>query len=155
MSKEKIPMRVGKGRLEPYNDLAAQQLRERGFSVGDTVNAELTKARNPGFHRLAHQFGRLVVDNLDEFHGLNAHAAIKRLQWLADVECEHIAINVPGLGMMESRWPRSISFSSMGEERFKPMMRQLARYVAEKYWADEVDADEVLAMAEDMAGVPA
>tara|TARA_B100002049_G_scaffold198829_1_gene156880 strand:+ start:1187 stop:1654 length:468 start_codon:yes stop_codon:yes gene_type:complete len=152
MSSGKIQFRVGKGVLAPADDLAAAQLREKGYNIGDLVNGEITKPRNSGFHRLAHQFGVLVSHNLDDFEGLDGHQTIKRLQWLADVECEHVAINVPGYGTMEARWPRSLAFGSMDEGRFKPMMRALAGYVATKYWNDDVDADEVLAMAQEMAG---
>lgn len=148
----KIRLRVQPGALVPADELAQSQLRERGFSVGDLLNGELTKPRNPGFHRLAHQFGVLVAHNIDDFESLDGHATIKRLQWLADVECEHVAINVPGYGPMEARWPKSISFASMDEGRFKPMMRALAGYVATKYWHDEVDAEEVLAMAQEITG---
>lgn len=155
MSGQKIMLQVAKGRLVPADRLAEDQLREKGYRVGDAVNAEITKARSPGYHKLAHAFGQLVADNIEEFAGLDSHQCLKRLQWLADIECEHVAVSVPGMGMMEARWPNSLSYSSMDQARFERTLMAMARYVAEKYWHDEVDAEDVIDMANEIMGVAA
>lgn len=135
MSKQaRYMLRVEKGRLVPADGFTARRLRERGYRVGDLLSASLSKPRNPGFHRLAHQFGALLADNLDEFEGMDAHAALKRLQWEANIGCEEMGVQVPGVGYAMIRIPESLSFASMDEGRFREVYRAMTRWVAKRYW---------------------
>ena len=97
--REKILLRVEKGALVPAHDAAREALRARGFKVGDVLLADLTKPRNPGFHRLAHAIGRLVAENVTAFYTMPAHDALKRLQAESGIECEARTVDLPGFGV--------------------------------------------------------
>lgn len=96
MSKrERIYFRVSKGALVPADNYAASVLRQRGYHLGDLVAADVVKPRNPKFNRLVHKLGQLVVANIEAFRGMDAHAAIKRLQVEGNIACEEIGISMP------------------------------------------------------------
>lgn len=135
MSKrETIYLRVAKGALVPADGYAAQQLRERKYNMNDVIRANLTKLRNPKFNRLVHRIGQLVVANIETFHGLDAHAAIKRLQLESGTQCDEIAIMLDGYGMIVQRVPRSLSFDTLDESEFNQAARDICRHIAKKYW---------------------
>ena len=129
-----VLLRVEKGGLVPLDDLSREELRSRGYRVGDVLRAELKKARNPGFHRLMHQLGNLVAANVDGFDGLSAHAVLKRLLIEAVIACDQTSIKVAGLGMCVHNSPRSLSFDSMDEGEFREVSRQFAAHIAQTYW---------------------
>lgn len=152
MSKrEKIYLRVSKGSLVPADPYAASKLRERGYNIGDLLSAELTKPRNPKFNRLVHRIGQLVVANIDQFAGLDAHKAIKRLQIEGKVACDEIGISIAGYGMVIQLIPRSLGFESMDEGEYCQAARGICRTVAERYWPD-MDEDQIAEMAESFVG---
>lgn len=134
MKREKIYLRVVKGALVPADKYAASKMRERGYKVNDLVAADIVKPRNPRFNRLVHQMGQLVVANIEAFSGLDAHAAIKRLQIEGRVACDEIGVMVAGYGMVIQFIPRSLSFESMDEGEFKQAARGISRTIAERYW---------------------
>lgn len=153
--RNKILMRVGKGKLVPADGLSEDQLRNKGYRIGDLVNAEITKARSPEYNRLAHAFGTLVADNIDDFTGMGQHQVLKRLQLEADVECDVIRARVPGFGIADFKQARSLSFGSMDQARFETLIKALARHVAVEYWRSEVDAEDVIEMANEIIGAAA
>lgn len=132
--KERTLWRVGPGVLEPFDAGTSAQLRARGYKRGDVLHADLTKPRNPGFHRLAHQLGGMVAENLDAFEGMDSHKVLKRLQIEGNVGCDEVALNFPGVGPCVYRVPRSLSFASMDDGEFQQVMKDLCRYVAKTYW---------------------
>ena len=81
------------GYLYPADSYAASQLRARSYKTGDVVSVSITKLRSPGFNRLAHKIGQLVVANIEDFHGMDAHKALKKLQLEANAACEEVVIN--------------------------------------------------------------
>jgi len=89
-----IYLRVIRGGLEPADGFARDQLRSKGYRVGDVLRADLAKLRNPGFNRLVHRIGQLCVANVEAFHGMDAHACIKRLQLEGGIACDEIAISM-------------------------------------------------------------
>lgn len=131
--KRHVLMRVEKGALVPDNPLAAAELRARGYRIGDTVKVEISKARNPGFHRLMHRFTTLIADNIDAFAGMDAHRVLKRLQLEANVWCEATVLQIEGMQVIH-RTPLSISFDNMDETEFRDLSRDLARHVCREYW---------------------
>ena len=148
MSKrERILLRVERGALVPADAHSQQRLREKGYRVGDILAAELIKPRHPGFWRLAHRIGALCAENIEAFHGLNAHQAIKKIQVDAQLECDVTHTEIPGLGTLVSRTPRSLSFESMEQGQFFDLMKSLCRHIAETYWP-HMTAEQVPAMAE-------
>ena len=148
---QKLPFKIRKGALVPASAWCQEQLKARKYSINDTVFATITKPRNPAFNRLVHGgFARLVVENIDAFGHLSPHDALKRIQIEADIGCDAIGINFPGVGPTTYRVPRSVSFESMSEEEFSGLFLAMCRYIARKYWP-ELSERQVAEMAEVMA----
>ena len=139
--------RVGKGVLTPYDNATIEALRTRKYSVGDVLAAELSKPRNPRFHRLAHALGELVAGNIDSFKGMNGHDVLKRLQIEGNIGCDEIALNFPGIGPCSYRIPRSLSFESMDQGQFGEVITAMCVYVADRYWPG-VEPERIQNMAE-------
>lgn len=144
---ERIMFRVAKGALIPADDLALQRLRQRGYALGEEVACEVHRARNPGFWRLAHGLGTLIVANLDSFDSLDSHRALKRVQWEANIACDEMGMNVPGMGLVSVRIPRSLSFENMEQGEFYEVYTQMCRYIRATYWP-QLPEGEVERMAE-------
>jgi len=149
--RERVFLRVVKGALTPADNYSASVLRSRGYSVGDLLQADLTKPRNPKFNRLVHRIGQLVVANIDAFHGMDAHSAIKRLQIEGRVACDEIGIAVANFGMVIQFIPRSMSFENMDEGEYKEAARGICRTIAQRYWPS-LSAEQIEEMAESFIG---
>lgn len=147
--REKILLRVEKGALVPAHEPARDALRARGFKVGDLLMADLAKPRNAGFHRLAHAIGRLVAENVQDFSGMDAHAALKRLQAESGLQCDVRLVDLPGIGAAMICTPRSISFDAMDEGEFHWLVRGICRFIAERYW-QSCTPEEIQNMAQAM-----
>ncbi|GAB2494183.1 hypothetical protein [Arenimonas alkanexedens] len=131
---ERLLLSIVKGGLQPADGYTASRLRARGYRVGDQVLAVLTKPRNPKFHRLVHQFGQLLVENIDAFENLDGHRVLKRLQIEGGIACDEIPLVMPGIGPCSYKVPRSLSFESMDEGEFNETFRDFSRYVSKTYW---------------------
>lgn len=135
MSKrERLMFRVAKGALIPADAYTLNRLRERGYRIGDLLAGELAKPRNPNFWRLAHQLGEFCVSSIDDFTGLKAHGALKKIQIDGEIECEITHTEIPGIGVFVSKKPRSLSFESMEQGEFYEVMRSMSRHIADKYF---------------------
>lgn len=143
--KQRHALRVTDAGYRYADTSTAAQLRGK-HHVGDLVFAEFVKPRNPGFHRLAHQLGCLLAENLDAFTGVDSHDVLKRLQLEGDIGCDHIAIIFPGIGPCEYRVPRSLSYESMDETEFRACVSAMCRYVSRTYWPS-CTPDQIEAMA--------
>lgn len=128
------------------DDLSRQRLKDKGYRAGDVCFAEMVKPRNPRFHRLIHAFGKLVAENIDDFHGMDAHRALKRIQLESGIGCEEVAYRIAGQ-MVVQRLPQSLAYESMDEGEFKQVARGMCRHIAERYWP-ECTPEEVAEMAE-------
>lgn len=146
---EKLPFIVKKGCLEPANGYTVKRLKERGYKIGDSLMAVLTKSRNPGFHRLSHRLGTLVIGNIDCFKGLNEHECLKRLQWESGCGCETIGAMIPNIGMTEIKIPKSLSYENMDQGEFEEVMKGISRYISEVYWPS-MTAEQIEEMADAM-----
>ena len=148
MSKrERILLRVARGALVPADAHSQQRLREKGYHVGDILAAELIKPRHPGFWRLAHRIGTLCVQNIDAFNALSPHQAIKKLQFDIGLWCDITETEIPGLGVLVSRQPRSLAFESLDQGEFYELMKGLCGHIAATYWP-HLTADAVQEMAD-------
>jgi len=145
--REKILLRVERGALVPADAYSQQRLREKGYRIGDILAAELAKPRNPRFHRLAHRIGTLCVRNIDAFAGMQAHEALKKIQFDGCIECDVTETEVPGVGTLVSKRPRSLAFESMEQGEFHECVRAMCRHIAETYWP-HLSAEQVQEMAE-------
>lgn len=149
-----IWLKVSKGCLEPADKFAFDELRARGYCIGDMVKADLRKPNNPKFNRLIHKIGDLCAKNLDDFQGMDAHAVLKRLQIEGGIACEETAIKVDGLGMMMHRTPKSMSFEDMEDGARSEMAKAFCAFISRKYWPS-LSPEEIEAMAEIMDKVEA
>lgn len=145
--KERLMFRVERGALVPADTYTQARLREKGYRVGDLLAVELAKPRSPGFWRLAHRIGNLCVRNIDDFAGMDAHQALKKLQFDGNIECDVTETLIPGVGVMIHRKPRSLSFESLDQGEFHLVARAMCRHIAERYWP-HMDEDAVAEMAE-------
>lgn len=148
-----ILLRVEKGALVPADAMSIAELRERRYAIGDHLVAELKKSRSPQFHRFMHRFAALISDNIEEFSATDAHAVLKRLQLEANIGCDEIALNFPGIGPVTYRIPRSLSFSQMEDGEFRQLARQFSGYVVSRYWPS-MAPEQVEAMAESLPVAP-
>lgn len=148
MTVEKHLLRVIKGGFVPADNYTADRLRSKGYNIGDQLNAVLTKARNPAFNRLVHAFGKIVSDNIPMFEGMDSHRVLKRVQIEAKIECDEVLLYAEGVGSFIQFLPRSLSFSSMDEGRFKEVFVEMCRHIAKTYWKDRTPEQ-----IEEMAGI--
>lgn len=145
----KILLRVDNGCFVPYDANAKRVLRERDYRRGEVLAATLSKPRNPGFYRLAHGFGHLVADNIDDFDGMAYHQVLKRIQLEGNIACDTMFLRADNGIQFEQRIPQSLSFASMDEGKFRSVFGQMAEFIARKYWPD-MDANEIEQMAQVM-----
>lgn len=124
------------GYLYPADNYAASQLRARRYKSGDVVSVNITKLRNPRFHRYAHILGGILKDNIDDFSVLDEHSVLKRIQLEGNIACDEIMANL-GDGMRLCRLPRSLSYESMDEGEFQEVMGRICQFVCERYWPTE------------------
>jgi len=139
------------GALVPLTKWDARAMRDRKYSTGSELRAELKKRRNVKFHRLAHAIGALAVEQLPDFHNLSAHDAIKRLQRECGACCEEMQMDLgPVVGTVAVKVPRSIAFDEMDESEFQQLVGSIYRHLAAKYWPDmdEEAVEELVLMYE-------
>jgi hypothetical protein len=149
MAKQKITFRVTRGALVPADDEATELLKAKGLKIGDVVQVDLTKQRNPRFHRLAHAIGRLCSENIDFFAGMDAHAVLKRLQLESGLECNEQVAKLPDGTQYLIRQPQSIAFGKMDEAQFKALVAGLCSWIAARHWPT-LTADQIEQMADAM-----
>ena len=122
------------GALVPAHPIDQRLLKERKFHVNREVRAELKQPRNAAFHRLAHAVGHLLVDNVEAFRDLDAHAALKRVQREAGVCCEPFEIDLgPVLGKVTAMQARSLAFDELEEDEFRAFFDGITAYIGEHY----------------------
>ncbi|WP_420106536.1 hypothetical protein [Herbaspirillum huttiense] len=131
---ERIALRVHKGCLVPADGISQQRLRARNYRLNDIVFAEIRKPRNPKFHRLAHQLGIVLAENIAAFEGMGPHDVLKKLQREANIACEEVVAEIPGLGEIKIRQPLSLSFESLEEGEFRQVIGAMCAHVSAKYW---------------------
>ena len=150
MSKaELITFRVERGALVPANESARKLLRAKNLVRGDMIMIpeRYFQKRNYEFHKKAHAIGKMLVESIDDFKGLDPHSAIKRVQRLGLIECEETTVVIPGMGEVTMVKPKSIAFSEMGQRRFYALVLNLCRFVAERYFPT-MSAEDVLKLSE-------
>lgn len=131
---QRVAFRVIERGLQPADRWAEKEFKSKRLKVGQVVYATINKLRSRGLNRLVHRVGKLCVENIEAFEGMDSHAVIKRLQIEANVACEEIGVLLPDGDMVIYRVPRSISFDSMDEAEFRDVGRALCRYIARRYW---------------------
>lgn len=137
-------MRIVKGGMQPADGFAQERLRARGYKIGDLVSITVKKTRKPWYHRMAHKLCGVVGVNVERFAPFvspttgkaDAHKVLKCIQWEADICCDHMAMMVPNVGMVQVRIPESISFESMEQGEFEEVYNSICQWVSTNYWPD-------------------
>lgn len=128
------------------SDMASRRiLKARGFHKHQEVIAYLYRVRDSLQWRRAHALGGMLADNVDEFHGLDAHKVLKKLQEKFDIAMEVERLEVPtehGKVTFERKTAKSLAFGEMDESEFTPIWRQMCNKVAET-WFPDLDAQAV------------
>lgn len=107
------------GALVPDHPIDRRSMRERKFNTGKQLRITARQDRNPGFWRKAHVLGGWLADNVEAFHGLDMHAALKKLQEKSGVGVEVEEFQVPEIGLKGTRTvAASLNFSDMDEGEF-------------------------------------
>jgi hypothetical protein len=135
--------------LVPVHKAARIMLNDLKLGRDEQVRCEFTRARNVKFWGLAHALGQSLVEHVEGFEALNAHQAIKRVQFEAGVECECERFDIPGLGSVERRVPRSLAFDEMDEAEFRRVYGALCDYIGLTYFSG-LDEDAVSHMVQMM-----
>lgn len=136
-------------------------LKGRDFHRGQEVIAYLYRVRDSGQWRRAHVLGTLLAEHVEEFHGLDAHQALKKIQELGEIACEPRRFPLPkalqdllgGVTHINLPVPRSLAFGEMDDGEFSAVYKQMADYVTRTYFAD-MDASAVEAMLDVMPEAP-
>ncbi len=131
----------------PASDADRSLLRERDFKINTKIRADLKQPRNPRFNGLVHGLGRVLSQNIDRFAGKQSHDAIKSLQLESGVYCDEESFDIPSLGLLTRKTPRSLSYDSMGEEVFQDFWRQCCAYLVATDWPTLTE-DRLTEMAE-------
>lgn len=135
------------GALRPLHAVDQRAMKDRKYAVGTHVRCELKKPRNVKFHRLAHGIGALCAEQLDDFHGFDAHSALKKLQGLSGAACHTVEYEIEGLGKLMRTEPRSIAFDEMDEGDFQEAVKVMYTYLQAKYWP-HMDEEGIQRMVE-------
>ena len=149
---ETFLLTVTKGALVPADGFTRERLASKGYRTGDVLTATLRKERNGNFHRLAHVFGELVAQNVDDFRGMSAHKVLKRLQLEAGIACEEMQLKVKDLWLVTVKLPKSLSYADMDDGEFAEVFKGMCAHVAETYWQG-CTPDEIQRMADAMPQV--
>lgn len=162
------------GCLVPASWADNRLLRERKYRTNDHIRATLTHPRNTKFHRLVHQLGTVVTQNIEGFEGLDSHAAIKKLQADSGVFCEPREISatpvvaailssaerllgeaaakmlsavLPEIETVTILTPRSLSYDCMDESEFRMFWEGICQHLISTYWPDLTE-DQITEIAE-------
>jgi hypothetical protein len=126
------------GVLVPLTKWDQRAMRDRKLGVGTEVRAELKKPRNVLFHRLAHAIGTMMVEQCDEFSGMDAHDALKRLQRECGAFCDELSMTLDlgalGTHVVGIKQPRSMAFDELDESEFQSLVKAIYEHIAAKYW---------------------
>jgi hypothetical protein len=105
----------------PAHPVDVRSCRERGIRIGQVFRSTLRRERNPRFYRKAHVLSGWLADNVEAFHGLSQHDALKKLQELSGIGCESVEYDLPGIGKLTRTEPESLNFFDMDEGRWNEL----------------------------------
>lgn len=159
------------GAFAPSNDIDRRLAKDRGYRVGHEYRLDIKASRNAAFHRLAHVIGHLLVDNVEAFRDLDAHAALKKLQLDSGICCETVEMDaspvisalldaaeavlgagarrmlaaiLPEIRTIPVKVAQSLAFDSMEEEDFATFFKGITAWIGDHYahvMLDDVRAD--------------
>jgi hypothetical protein len=135
------------GMFYPADQVSRDILRRKKVKRGALVRLVVSSPRDYPQWKKAHQLGTFIANNLDEFMEfasedgkIDSHGALKKLQRLSGVECEDSDIDIPGVGKMVIRTPRSLAFDEMEEGQFQAAYSGFCQYLINRWWRDMDEA---------------
>lgn len=133
----------GDGSFVPADRASLKLCRDRGMRTGSEFIGYLYEPRDGKQWRQAHQLGTFLVENLEEFHGLSSHEALKKIQRDGHIAMLDEKIDLGSLGIVTRSVPESLAFGFMDETRWTEVYRQMCTYIVKQGWLGEIDADVV------------
>lgn len=148
------------GAFVPLHDIDRRLAKDRGYRAGREYRLEIKESRNAAFHRLAHVIGHLLVDNVEGFRDLDAHAALKQLQLESGICCETVEMHaspvvkalldaaeavlgvgarrvlagvLPEIRTIPVKVPQSLAFDSMEEQDFAAFFKGITAWIGGQY----------------------
>jgi hypothetical protein len=134
------------GRFAPADMPSRRLCKDRGMKVGHEFVAYLYAPRDPEQWAKAHQLATYLLENLEEFHGLDSHAVLKKLQLDSGHGCELQEIDLGALGKHCIKVPKTLAFGWMDDTEWTAIYRGMCNYIVTRGWLGEIDADAVVAM---------
>lgn len=141
------------GSFRAADDESRAMLRTKGFKRLQRVRFKVEQERDYLQWRKAHALGSLIAQNVEDFaefareNGkVDAHGALKKLQRLSGIECEQLAMDVPGIGTLTVNQPRSLAFDELDEVRFQAAYAGFCAYLIRTAWPD-LEAHQIEEMA--------
>jgi hypothetical protein len=137
-----IDPRTGEERkcLVASNEGSREEMKRRKYTEGKRLKAELSVPRNAKFWRKAHVLAELCMKHVDAFDpDKGQHAALKKLQTDANIECDSIRFKVLDQ-VIQYRVPRTLAFDSMQEDVFTVVYDTIVEHIKTRYfpeWSDE------------------
>ena len=129
------------GSFRCADEFSRNAIRKCKPKVGELIRVVFSKPRDYGQWKKAHQLGALIAENIEEFSEFigedgkpDSHGALKKLQRLSGVECDHGEIEIPGVGKMVVRVPRSLAFDEMEEPVFQAAYAGFCAYLIKTHW---------------------
>ncbi len=148
------------GAFVPLHEIDRRLAKDRGYRAGREYRLEIKESRNAAFHRLAHVIGHLLVDNVEAFRDLDAHAALKQLQLESGICCETVEMDaspvvkalldaaevvlgagarrvlaavLPDIRVIPVKVAQSLAFDSMEEGDFSLFFTGITAWIGENY----------------------
>jgi hypothetical protein len=134
------------GMFYPADQMSRDILRRKRITRGSLVRLVVSKPRDYGQWKKAHQLGTFIAINLeafDRFQGedgkVNSHGALKHLQFLSGVECDEAHISTPNGEKLLARTARSLAYDEMDEGEFQAAYAGFCQYLIRQFWPDMVE----------------
>lgn len=137
------------GSFRAADGASRKLLKARGFHKHQDVIAYLYRVRDGVQWRRAHALGTMLCENVEAFHGLNAHQALKKVQLEGGIGCEVEKLDLGHLGEFTRTVPRSLAFGEMDDSEFSTVFKQMCEHISQRYFPD-TDAAAVEAMLDVM-----
>jgi hypothetical protein len=133
------------GSFVPSTEASKQICRTRKLYTGIEVIAYLYEVRSLEQWHKAHGFGAALVEHVEDFHGLNAHSALKKIQTDGNIGCETETFDLGTLGKVTRSVAKSLAWYEMDEGEFQEIYGRMLEYVRQRYWPS-LDESGMLAL---------
>jgi hypothetical protein len=131
------------GSFVAADQISRNILRRKKITRNSLVRLVVSKPRDYGRWKKAHQLGTFIALNIEEFARftlesgrVDSHGALKHLQVLSGVECDEARITISTNEEILMRTPLSLAFDEMDETRFQAAYAGFCQYVINRWWPD-------------------